>query len=184
MSSLTRRLVRVLRAIPPRRIDQLLYAYEAEVPTCDATLQVERYSINHRSGILEIDSRLSESNLCYAVLADSKRVAHVSWVFKDTRLPCQAGFDAMPVIGECFTDPAFRGQHIYPRVLAHILRDLISGGQSKTAYMLVAPDNESSIHGIERAGFVRKAHIRGIRIAGMLFTDLSSGDRGRRPHAR
>lgn len=55
-------------------------------------------------------------------------------------------------IGPCFTDPHYRGQRIYPNMLAKIITDISDSG-GKTCYMLVSPQNKASISGIERAGF-------------------------------
>ena len=51
-------------------------------------------------------------------------------------------------IGPCYTEDSFRGKGIYPAVLEHILCERVGN-----YYMLVREDNESSIRGIEKAGF-------------------------------
>jgi RimJ/RimL family protein N-acetyltransferase len=180
------KLRRLFVALLPKHIDQLLYQYEprSDGPAPSVThapasltsantgpdeLTIHRFDVDHPSGLREIDANLSAAVSCYAVL-DGGRVAHVSYLFTNTRLPGQSGFDpSIPVIGACFTDPNQRGRHLYPRVLSHILYEQVLSGKLPTIYILVAPDNEPSIRGIERAGFTRKARIRGTRIGGILF---------------
>lgn len=56
-------------------------------------------------------------------------------------------------IGPCFTHPAFRGKGIYSRVLSEICQR--KSTDISCFYMIVKETNISSIHGIEKAGFVR-----------------------------
>lgn len=51
-------------------------------------------------------------------------------------------------IGPCYTYPEYRGYGIYPTVLKKII-----SSESGNGFMLVSPDNKSSIKGIEKAGF-------------------------------
>ena len=52
-------------------------------------------------------------------------------------------------IGPCYTHKDFRGRGIYPKVLGHILGDY----EANKFYMTVHKTNNSSIRGIEKAGF-------------------------------
>lgn len=61
---------------------------------------------------------------------------------------------ATPIISNCLTFPAFRGQGLYPMVLRASLRHLAAQGYSR-AIITCAPDNIASVRGIEKAGFRR-----------------------------
>ena len=84
----------------------------------------------------------------YYVLSPDGKVAHTSAVmpkcFKFRYLgekDCE--------IGPCYTNKEFRGKGIYPKVLRCILSDY----EADTFYMMVSDSNNSSIRGIEKAGF-------------------------------
>lgn len=59
-----------------------------------------------------------------------------------------------PVISNCFTEPAWRGQGLYPRLLRASCRHLAAQGYLR-AVITCAPDNLASVRGIEKAGFRR-----------------------------
>ena len=65
-------------------------------------------------------------------------------------------------IGPCHTFSQFRGRGIYPRILRHIVSTV--GTEETKFYMVVNSNNESSIRGIEKAGFSRIGimEVRGI----------------------
>jgi predicted GNAT family N-acyltransferase len=65
------------------------------------------------------------------------------------------------IIGDCFTDDRYRGRGIYPLVIRY-LADIYC--KENQVYILVSPDNLSSIKGIEKAGFRFMANLQGIRI--------------------
>jgi RimJ/RimL family protein N-acetyltransferase len=146
----------LFRAIRPCRIDQLLYLLE--IPAGEP---LDPIGIQQHSSTPE--------KLCYTMVRDGQ-IAHRSFLFSDVLLPAQFGFDPkIPVIGDCFTSDAFRGQGIYPRILRYIVADLSTRGLPPRAYILVTPNNPSSIRGIERAGSRLIAHLKGIRVAGVTF---------------
>lgn len=62
--------------------------------------------------------------------------------------------DDMPIISNCVTLPAYRGQGIYPRLLRATCRHLAAQGYRR-AIITCAPDNIASVRGIEKAGFRR-----------------------------
>lgn len=92
---------------------------------------------------------LFQTKLYYAV--EKGKVIHTSYVVpKCFKFPFLEKNDFE--IGPCFTSPEHRGKGIYPKVLRHVLKT----GSSKTCfYMLVHSTNESSIKGVEKAGFSR-----------------------------
>jgi RimJ/RimL family protein N-acetyltransferase len=162
----------LLRAVRPRRVDELLYAADvaAELPAtpCPVPVQVERFDARALSGDPSIDRRLDGRRACFVARVDG-RIAHRSWLHDDTLLPSLFGYGAAPVIGDCATDPAFRGLHLYPHVLAHIVADVRARALADAVHVLVAPDNAPSIRGIERAGFRLVAHLRGVRIGTLVL---------------
>lgn len=180
---LLRRLVtidlrRLPKTLPPTSIDVLLYVGKSSVkmyPHCllsSSSIQV--FSRKHPSGVAQIDRKLTPYNLAY-VIFESEKIVHQSWVSFDTPLPSQFGFDShFPVIGHCYTSPSHRGKSIYSSVLNYILQDLRSRNISHNAYILVSPQNESSIKGIEKSDFEPVARLRGLRILGGLFINKST----------
>ncbi len=57
-----------------------------------------------------------------------------------------------PMISNCYTFPAHRGQGLYPRLLLAICHSLASQG-FRGAIVTCAPDNRASVRGIEKARF-------------------------------
>ena len=91
-----------------------------------------------------------EKYVIYYVTSDDGVISHTSTVmprcFKFRYLlsgECE--------IGPCYTHKDFRGRGIYPKVLHHILSDY----KAEKFYMTVHETNNSSIRGIEKAGFER-----------------------------
>ncbi len=69
------------------------------------------------------------------------------------------------VIGPCATSPNDRGRGIYPMMLAHICADRQRRG-ARRAFMVVNVNNQSSIRGIEKAGFLRANTVTLTRLLG------------------
>src|SRR6476620_573449 len=67
-----------------------------------------------------------------------------------------------PIIGDCVTNPDFRGKSIYPFVINSIARKKLDSGVPEV-FIVVNPDNASSIRGIEKAGFQLYAEIKASR---------------------
>lgn len=101
------------------------------------------------------------------VIRDGEILVHKSKVFHSSRLLRAFGF-AQPLmtIGDCLTDEAFKGQGIYPAVLASIVAE---HGKTKSIYMLVSPTNIPSIKGIEKAGFELIARLKCLKIGPFYF---------------
>jgi hypothetical protein len=55
-------------------------------------------------------------------------------------------------LGPCYTNPAYRGQHIYGFTLEKICEDSAAAGATE-AYIYTRPENPKSFSGITRAGF-------------------------------
>jgi RimJ/RimL family protein N-acetyltransferase len=154
-------------------VDMLLYAsqdtHEPFPHRLQGQISIERFSESNRSGIGSINCRVTSYRECYAVLVDND-IAHESWLFYDALLPGRFGFDPdLPVIGECVTYEGYRGKGIYTHVLIYIINDLRARGKRQNAYVLVSPDNIASVRGIESAGYLRLAHLRGKRMLGFVF---------------
>lgn len=61
-------------------------------------------------------------------------------------------------IGPCYTRNDCRGIGIYPDVLKYICSSI--GDEGSRFFMLVSPENKSSIRGIEKAGFKLTGKVR------------------------
>lgn len=66
-------------------------------------------------------------------------------------------------IGPCYTYPKHRGKGIYPAVLKSICKNI--GENNTIFYMIVNENNEASIRGIEKAGFIKCGIVKTTRIA-------------------
>ncbi len=77
-----------------------------------------------------------------------------------------------PIICNCVTLPAHRGQGLYPRLLQASCQRLAMQGYSR-AIITCAPDNLASIRGIEKAGFRRVKTLHSL----ILFTRLIAAQR-------
>ncbi|NVK52999.1 MAG: hypothetical protein HWD85_08695, partial [Flavobacteriaceae bacterium] len=70
------------------------------------------------------------------------------------------------VIGDCLTNPDYRGMGIYPKAIRYIASEYI---QEKQVFILVSKDNFASIRGIEKAGFNFFVRLKGFRFLGLYF---------------
>ena len=170
-----RQLTKVVLPIP---INELLYIGKESPKMCPhhltSSVSIKSFSIGHLSGVDRIDKRLTTHRLAYVVFY-SGEIVHESWVFFDTLLPSQYGFDSrFPVVGDCFTKPLYRGKCIYPYALSYILNDLRNRNISSNAYILVSPTNNASIRGIENAGYQLLAQLKGTRLLGVFIFNKST----------
>lgn len=95
-------------------------------------------------------------------LLKNNELIHRSRVFLRSNLLYNFNFSKpYVIIGDCLTDDRYRGRGIYPQVIRY-LAEIYS--KENQVYILVSPDNLSSIKGIEKAGFRFMADLQGIRI--------------------
>ncbi|MBL8130238.1 MAG: GNAT family N-acetyltransferase [Anaerolineae bacterium] len=144
---------RLIKPLKPRRVDTFLY-------------ELNTTSFSPQSFVeepLSVEKREDENRIHYIAYFDG-HVAHRATLFLRVRLPAQFGYGHHPVIGDCVTDPAFRGRKLYPHMLNFIVQDAYATMGTPIVQILVAHDNLASIRGIERAGFTRIARLRGIRL--------------------
>ena len=96
----------------------------------------------------------------FFVARDADGVQHISWIyFCNHRNRFLSLGEREAEIKFCLTLPAFRGRGIYPQVLLSIQDYLRSIGMERI-FMCVHRDNNPSIRGIEKAGFIRVGEIR------------------------
>ena len=162
----------------PKSIDALLYLGKesSSLHSCRQTtaVSIESFSVDHPSGDDQIDKRLTRNNIAYIVFISGK-IAHQSWVFFNTLLPSQYGFDShLPVIGDSYTAPDFRSQGLFQYSLGYILEDLRNRNISRNAYIITTPGNLSSIRALEKGGCQFLAHLRGTRLFGVLIFNKSA----------
>ena len=162
----------------PMPINELLYVGKASPKMCPhrlpSAVSIKSFSLEHPSGVDQIDKRLTSNKLAYVVFY-SGEIVHENWVTFDTLLPSQYGFDSrFPVIGHGFTKPQYRGKRLQPYALSYILNDLRHRNISSNAYTLVSPTNNASIRGIENAGYQLLAQLKGTRILGVFIFNKST----------
>ncbi len=103
---------------------------------------------------------LSAGDCLFAGVDSDGRVITYAFVLFKTRYKKVLGLrEDVPLISNCFTEPAWRGKRLYPRMLKRVCRDLSEAGHSNIS-ISCEPDNVSSIKGIQRAGFKGVHHVR------------------------
>lgn len=100
------------------------------------------------------------SDVCYEVF-DHDTFVHRSFLYRRLRVLSLLG-KVGPAIGNCVTSEAYRGQSIYPKMIARIAADTLAAGV-KEVFIIVNSDNVASIRGIEKAGFDLFATIKAKR---------------------
>jgi hypothetical protein len=68
-----------------------------------------------------------------------------------------------PAIGDCYTNPDYRGNSIYPFVISYISNETLLENKIKEVFIIVNNNNRSSIRGVEKAGFEKVAKIKAKR---------------------
>jgi RimJ/RimL family protein N-acetyltransferase len=167
----------LLHVVVPRPINELLYISKESSVMCPHRLphsvSIKSFSIEHLSGLERIDKRLTTHRVAYVVF-DREQIIHENWVSFDTLLPSQYGFDSrIPVVGDGFTKPQYRGNGICPYALSFIIKDLRDRNISSNAYTLVSPANNASIRAVEKAGFQPLSHLKGTRLLGCFIFNKS-----------
>lgn len=131
------KLLKYCKVIP---IDALIYVMKedavADFPILNFTIESETVNANRKRFFIK----------------EANKVVHESFLFEKLfilRLIGKTG----PTIGDCRTVEAFKGKSIYPFVINYIAREEILKNHRKEVFIIVHPNNLSSIKGIEKAGF-------------------------------
>jgi hypothetical protein len=167
-----------IQCLRPKSIDALLWiTKDSSVKrSCSpqSAMAIESFSMDHLSGNHDIDKRLKRDNIVYVVFANGV-IAHESWVFFNTLLPAQYGFDPLlPVIGDSYTTPGFRNKGLFQNSLSYILEDLRSRNISRNAYIMTLPQNLASTRALEKAGCQLLAQLKGTRVLGLFILNKST----------
>lgn len=132
---------KILRKTKIINID--VFLYEATEKTLKFNTDIE-YQVIHKS----------ENGLESYWVYDEGNVVHKSFIFKNVHLLSLLNRSGI-TIGNCYTNPEYRGQSIYPKIISYIYKE-----KKQQTLMIVDSNNISSIKGIEKAGFKRIAHIK------------------------
>lgn len=151
-------LKRIMKSLRPNHVDFVLY--EAQVGSYEP----------QRCAKVELEIKKSQERgiVHYDVFVKGD-FAHRSDLRCDNYLPLQFGYGRYPIIGDCVTNPQYRGLGIYPHVLGYIIRDVQSSQEAERLFVLVAPNNTASIKGIERAGLKQVARLKGLRVGPLVL---------------
>ena len=106
---------------------------------------------------MPVDVAKVGSKVMYSIMDDSTFV-HSSFLYKSVNL-LKLVKKKGPAIGNCGTNPNYRGRSIYPFVINKIAKEVIAEGKEEV-FIIVNSDNVSSIKGILKAGFKLYAEIR------------------------
>jgi hypothetical protein len=139
-----------LKYFKVKEIDVLIYVMKrnavADFPTLDFAIKNEQVSKNKKRFFIQVEGK----------------VIHESFLFEKLfvlRLIDKTG----PTIGDCRTVEAFKGKSIYPYVINHIAGVEIGKHNREEVFIIVSPNNLSSIKGIEKAGFIIHTKVTGKR---------------------
>ena len=119
-----------------------------------------------------LDRHLVQEGMLFCVIMNGI-IAHQSWVATRAfatvdQIAPHLKYERSAYIGRCETLPACRGQGLYPHVLLTICGVLATKGFTE-AVLTVAPDNQSSIAGVKKAGFREKGEGELITLFGKSF---------------
>jgi hypothetical protein len=131
-----------------KRIQALVYQNEPNGSPEPVPYELRIITPEDKTGDPRIDRK--RFHKAYVVL-DGSRVIHASLVFPKNLLARQLGFRGVLIIGDCFTDDAYRGEGLYPAVLKRIRADF----PDRSFVVFVDPANTPSVRGLEKAGFRR-----------------------------
>jgi hypothetical protein len=157
----------------------LIYRHDLkEIPVVDTDsgcsarrLEPEKLEILHEvwpDDLGMMRARFQTGGECYAGWADG-RIAQYCWVqVTGTHELADAAQKVDTPAGHfwiyhCRTADWARGRRLYPCVLSEILRTRKAAGSTQ-GWIYTTADNISSQKGIERAGFVRHAALRGVHV--------------------
>lgn len=110
----------------------------------------------------EIKKEIIKDNVISYSIKKDNCLVHESFLYKKVFL-LRVINERGPVIGNCFTNPQYRGQSIYPTVLNYIAKDLLLENKVNQLFVIVNKNNIPSINGIEKAGFEQFAAIKAKR---------------------
>lgn len=115
----------------------------------------------------EVARRLAAGRRAYLLRADGTVVTY-GWVsFADEQIAELEGTIRIDpgeaYIWDCATLPAWRGRGLYPALLRAVARDLAAEG-FRWVWIAAKTDNAPSLHGFAKAGYVRIACVRYIRL--------------------
>lgn len=148
----------------------VLYEYDLDAsgadpaPARDNIVVIDRRNFRSPSTVAVEDSVLTGGNYVYvdelrnnatllAATAPGGEVASYAFiVFESFYKRVLGEANAVPIICNCVTLPAYRGQGLYPALLGAACRHLAQQGYARVI-VTCAPDNAASIRGIEKAGF-------------------------------
>jgi RimJ/RimL family protein N-acetyltransferase len=103
------------------------------------------------------------------------RVIHLSHVIsRNPKFPFLGPDDFE--IGPCWTDPEFRGMGLYPNMLHRITGDL--RGKVERLMIFAEADNEASLKGISKAGFLPVGQGKKVGLMGRYVIDDDHREKG------
>jgi len=71
-------------------------------------------------------------------------------------------------IGNCYTNPFYRGKGIYPYIIKYIVEEHLKNYPVNDVYMLIEEENISSQSGVKKVGFEKIFKLETIKILGVL----------------
>jgi hypothetical protein len=145
----------LLKKLKPQRIEQLVYILtkNKSLPSVPVGFSINGSSIVSR---YSPKRKLTE----YEMLLDKKTVYSCK-IFQKVHFMKVINEYGSLVIGDCFTSSDYRGLSIYPYMLQKVAGEMFE--EVEKIFILVSPQNKSSIRGIEKAGFTLLYSVSTIR---------------------
>lgn len=151
-----------------RRIDTLVYTFN---------LRTDIIPVVQPKTALTTEITKGPAQMLFAAKVNGMIVGK-NYTYEKKLLSRQLGYAQMPLIGGCSTVDAYRGQGIYPYMLTQILQWYKDNTTLPHIAIFVAPDNISSIKGIEKSGFTFIEHITIYRLLGLcIYKKVHAGGR-------
>ncbi len=144
----------------------MIKKYLKYLKTVSIDIFIYRMTEANLSELIDLEFNIQKENVPNSkkryFITENGVVVHNSFLFEKAhilRLLQKNG----PVIGDCYTNPDYRGKFIYPFVINHIAKELIEERKNTEVFIIVNTNNLNSIRGIEKAGFEYYASIKAKR---------------------
>jgi hypothetical protein len=138
---------KLIKLVSQNKVDVLIYKVETEKLQ---QVSLDPYTV--------VEKRKDWRRFNYKVF-DGKEMVHTSTVFSFSLTLRYLKLKGQ-LIGDCYTNPNYRGLSIYPRMLQYIaLRQSILKEESNL-FVFVHPENAASISGLEKAGFKKQYYLK------------------------
>lgn len=149
-------MLKILKKLFPQKIAQLVYFLKK-----DDAIEPIKLGIDKSETELRIGKFVDQGYSIHELICNEE-IVYSGKIFKKVHLLKLIDKDGSYVIGDCTTAKKYRGKNIYPYTLQMLSKEIFK--KKEELFILVSPENNASIRGIEKAGFSLYCKINTIRI--------------------